>query len=334
MHDPTAIAPRPDHQVPTRARMRQLAALTNDMARTVPPQARVGYVDYPMHINVGDLLIFLGTMDFFAANHNLVDTSFCLFDACPNNFARLEECQVIVCHGGGNFGDIYPRHQQLRHRILEAFPHKPVVVMPQSFHFSSPQAMKKSAKIFAAHPDVTIHVRDTPSFDLARNHFSDRVFLSPDMAHRLYDGFQDIRISAAAAGGNAAPLHLMRRDVEAVPAPALRRPEQNVAERDWTDIMRLNEKIRIGRHRTATRLLGLANRADPGQVLAHEKTVRAVIRAIARRIGTANPWHTSRLHGAIMGLLLDRNVFLHDNSYAKNSRYFSQWGPELVSLVT
>lgn len=308
-----------------------LGDFTDTISAKIPPNSKVGYVDYPMHINVGDLLIFLGAMDFFEWNNNTIPHSFCLYDAKPNAIDALEDVDIIACHGGGNFGNIYPKHQDLRHTMIKSFPKKPIVIMPQSFHFTSEEAMHQSAKIFAAHDNVTIYVRDEESFTIARNHFTDKVFYSPDMAHRLYNEFAPVRyqIMAKLNPATVDEFHLMRTDVEA--NPNLLATAQS--SKDWKDIMRFGEKLRIERHRTASKISGSTNRPDPNILFAYHKTIRAVVKAIALRIGGQNPWTTSRLHGAIFGLLLDRDITLYDNSYGKNSRYFSKWAPDLVEMV-
>lgn len=304
-------------------RMREFAALTDELRAVIPTGARIGYVDYPMHVNVGDLLIYLGIMDFFAANRNEITASFCVFGASPRAYDSLADCDVIVCHGGGNFGDIYPRHQHLREEIVRRYPHKPVVVMPQSFHFNSDATMRESAAHFRRHDNVTIAVRDLHSEDLARSHFTSRVMLLPDMAHRLYDHFAELR---AAMGPD--PLHLMRRDVEATGMTSAAGGKAH----DWSDLLHFREKARIARYRAASIVAGRLNLPVSSFLSGHHRTVKRVIDSLAARLTAHDPWVTSRLHGAIFGLLLGRQVALHDNSYEKNSRYFRQWGKGIENL--
>ena len=304
-------------------RMRELAALTDQLRTEIPPGARVGYVDYPMHGNVGDLLIYLGTLDFFEANDNEITSSFCIFDAGPRAFASLADCDVIACHGGGNFGDIYPAHQNLREEIARRFPDKPVVVMPQSFHFGSDAALRRSAEHFCRHPNLTIAVRDPHSERLARTYFTDKVLLVPDMAHRLYNHFEPVR---SRPGGD--PLYLMRRDVEATNATR----DVGVAGRDWSDLLTVADKAAIGRYRLASIVAGRLNVTNLSIQRGHQRVIERVINDLAARLVAHDPWITSRLHGAIFGLLLGRQVTLHDNSYGKNSRYFTQWGKGIDTL--
>jgi pyruvyl transferase EpsO len=310
-------------------RMRALAAMTETVATAIPRGARIGFVDYPMHINVGDLLILEGALDFFRWNENEIDTSFCVFNQTETAFERLKRCDVIVCHGGGNFGDIYPSHQKLREHLVERYPDKPIVVMPQSIHFSSDAAAAESAAIFRRHRNLTLFVRDRHSLETARDRFCDKVVACPDMAHRLFDRFAACRHSAG-SGVASSPLALMRRDVEAV---SVRGDAGGPAPVDWTDIMTLSEKARIWRHRAAVKVAGTLGTYDAGRLEELSKTLADVIPAIARRLVRHDTWLTSRLHGAIFGLLLERDVLLFDNSYGKNSRYFSFWGEGLVEVA-
>lgn len=308
----------PDHvSTPTDDLMLALGARTDAISAAIPTGAAIAFVDYPLHINVGDLLILLGAMDFFDANRNVIGATSSVFDTGKRALEAMEATDVIVCHGGGNFGDIYPRHQMLRETILKAFPDKPIVIMPQSISFGSEAALEQSAAIFRRHADVTLFVRDAPSFEIARKHFSEKVQLMPDMAHRLHDRFAPWRGRADKAG---APFSLIRRDVEAT---------SDLAEgADWRDMVGFIDKIRMGRHRLLAQLRGRLNHHDAKALTAYRSTTHALIDTIADQFTASGPWKTNRLHGAIFGLLMGKDVTLMDNSYGKNSRYFRQWDPD------
>lgn len=306
--------------------MRALGAKTQQLTDYVPRGSKIAYIDYPMHINVGDLLIFLGTMDFFEKNDIEIAASFCLYDANERAFERLEETDVIVCHGGGNFGDIYPAHQTLREEVIKRYPDKPVIIFPQSIQYGSRQALETSAAILRQHKNLTICVRDQHSHDIASTHFTENVLLTPDMAHRLYDQFALVRNNAPPQP--KAALTLLRRDVE---APGEISP--NSKDVDWRDLLRLIEKIRIARHLGAVKLRQHTASGGAAEVYAYAATIHTAIMALANRICRYDPWRTNRLHGAIFGLLLDRNMQLEDNSYGKISRYFELWGKGLINTA-
>jgi pyruvyl transferase EpsO len=68
---------------------------------------RVIYYDYPLHLNVGDLLIQQGAEMFFAENNIHIWKRYSVYDM-PSSIRGLDDDVVIICQGGGNFGDLYP----------------------------------------------------------------------------------------------------------------------------------------------------------------------------------------------------------------------------------
>src|SRR5690606_20815699 len=142
------------------------------------------YVDIPVHGNIGDLLIMHGTLAFFR-KHKL--TPRVIAPAFAYNPDWLGQGEAIVFHGGGNFGDLYAEYgmQALREHVVSTKPGNRIIILPQTIHFLSEQAMQRSARIFRRHLDVHICVRDRASYQIARR-FTDHVYLLPDMAHHLY----------------------------------------------------------------------------------------------------------------------------------------------------
>jgi pyruvyl transferase EpsO len=77
------------------------------------------YLDYPVHLNVGDLLIYKGTMAFFKENGYKL-----ILAQSVNNFnikaikkiLETESCSIVL-HGGGNFGGLYEIHQKLQMKV-------------------------------------------------------------------------------------------------------------------------------------------------------------------------------------------------------------------------
>lgn len=283
------------------------------------------YVDIPMHGNIGDLLIMLGTLEFFkkhALTPSLISPYFS-FDP-----AWVTRDEAIVFHGGGNFGDLYPFFQQLRERVTAACPGNRIIILPQSFHFSSPQKMAESAAIFRRHPDLHICVRDKVSLEQARA-FTDNVYLLPDMAHQLYplgEGYNQ--------RGDA--LLITRVDDEKVDHGTL--PDVKVGSHtDWPQFVGERER-NINRIR---RVLDAFARRNMGR-LANTMLVpvwiwyaqRLVDDAI-RMFGRHNLVVTDRLHGHILAVLMDMPTMVLDNSYGKNSRYAAVWTARsrLVNLL-
>ncbi|CAN7292626.1 polysaccharide pyruvyl transferase family protein [Phenylobacterium sp. LjRoot225] len=143
-------------------------------------------IDPPGHPNVGDCAILLGELDFFAQHHSGSRLSYFDVDTYTADADKyIDQASILVIHGGGNFGDIWPHHHRMRSMALERFRHKPIIQMPQSISFDSDEELKRTADLIKAHSDFTLLVRDTRSQAFAEQHFECRVILCPDMAFAM-----------------------------------------------------------------------------------------------------------------------------------------------------
>lgn len=296
----------------------------HDVLRHLIGDAPFHYVDIPTHGNVGDLLIMHGTLAFFRKQGLTPKLIAPYYSYDPE---WIEEGDVIVFHGGGNFGDLYPCFQRLREDIVMSHPRNRIIVLPQSLHFSSPAEQACSAELFRSHPDVHICVRDAVSLRMAQA-FSDNVYLLPDMAHHLYPMAQGWRRPEQQT------LRISRVDDEGSLQSVS--PELAISTvTDWPEFVGEREvKINLFR-----RALGGFYRRGMGR-LANKVVVRMWIAYSARLVDDAARLFarhelivTDRLHGHILACLLDRKNIVLDNSYGKNSRYVAAW-TQRSALVT
>jgi pyruvyl transferase EpsO len=308
--------------------MRRLLHLNDAIAAHIPTGRRVVYLDYPMHTNAGDLLIMMGTLAFLK-NHRLSAR----FSGTWKNTPRrgrfpVGPDDVILLHGGGNFGDLYPYHQKFRERVIAEFPDNKIIVLPQSVHFDDTAELDRAAERMARHPDLTIFVRDTWSEGVLRPYFAERVHCVPDMAHQLWPHFA--ALAGAPPADAARPLFFMRRDKEARPHFAAFAP--HAAEfLDWNDIVprafsRVTRLFVYLAH--AEYLLGRNFRLGPAYCRLATHYVDGVLRSLNAR----DVWLTSRLHGSIAGLLLGKPVFVVDNAQRKLTNYLATWGDQTAPV--
>lgn len=85
------------------------------------------YVDYFFYGNVGDLLIMKG-MEVFFKVYGICVKQCWNFD----NFlfgCRVDKKMIIVCQGGGNFGDFYLYYQMFREKIVKVFFENRIVIL-------------------------------------------------------------------------------------------------------------------------------------------------------------------------------------------------------------
>lgn len=276
------------------------------------------YVDIPVHGNIGDLMIMQGTLAFFS-KHGIRPRITAPAFAYDESWIRDDE--LIVFHGGGNFGDLYSDFgmQALRERVVANHPDNRIIVLPQTIHFSSQAERERSANVFRQHPDVHLCVRDTASRQIALE-FSDHVYLLPDMAHQLY------RVPSVSVSSPSGNLRISRTDDEKLAVQMANEPTIHTTT-DWPALLGDSERHietfrkimrkshKLGLTRVANRLL-MDSWARYSQIL-----VSNAIELFASH----EHIFTDRLHGHILACLMDKPNTVIDNSYGKNSSYVTAW---------
>lgn len=274
---------------------RQCDALLALYRRHVRAGEPYALVDFPDHANVGDSAIWLGEITLLHAVGAGTPAYVCRWDdfdeaalraACPEG--------PILIHGGGNLGDIWPHHQRFREYLLERFPDRPIVQLPQSIHFRDPAHRTRFAAQAGRHPDFHLYVRDQPSQMLAERHVDCPVTLAPDSAFGL---------GPLPRPGAAECRHLL-----------LLRTDTERAERDDTPLLALPGAV-------------VRDWLEEAPVTAPDPTERARQR-VARGLNLlalGETVVTDRLHGHILSLLLGIDHVVLDNDYGKVGAYIAAW---------
>lgn len=283
------------------------------------------YIDIPMHDNIGDLLIMQGTLAFFKKKNLTPKTTSTAWGFDP---AWVKPGDILVFHGGGNFGDLYANINDLREEIIARFPNNRIVMLPQTIFFSSDAKRDRSAALFRRHPDLHIFIRDRVSQQIA-GLFSDHVYLVPDMAHQLYP--------IASHGSGKGVLRIERVDLEKPDVPESLKDLCFDTRTDWVEL--------VGPEK---RLIAFGWRMQGGFIKFGWQTFRKLVGPwywvpVAQRFSSkavalfSRHDHivTDRLHGHILSCLMDKQNTVIDNSYGKNSTYIDEWtgGSDLVRLV-
>jgi exopolysaccharide biosynthesis predicted pyruvyltransferase EpsI len=277
----------------------QQAALAALYRRHVGPGDRYALLDFPDHANVGDSAIWLGEIAMLRAITGRDPDHVCTWDAFDADaFRRDSPAGVVLLHGGGNLGDIWPHHQHFREAMLAEFRDRTIVQLPQSIHFRAGEGLDRFAACVAAHPDFHLYVRDAQSLDLAQR-LSCTVALAPDSAFAL---------GAQPRGpADCDLLMLMRADDERVAGDRGPVPKGAVV-LDWLEDGVLPAwEAGVPRHAHYERLARV--RVARGLTLLSRG--RQVV--------------TDRLHAHILALLLGIPHVALDNDYGKLSAYIAAW---------
>lgn len=277
-------------------------------------------LDFPLHANVGDSAIWLGTLELLNDRFGTPPSYVTRHKEFPANLDRILPQGPILLHGGGNFGDMWQGFWQNRVAILSRFRHRRIVQMPQSIHFSdlNGEALRQTRWAIGKHPDFTLLVRDCESLDFARTQFDCPVYLCPDMAFGL-------RNLASDTPPEVPILALMREDSERRDdgaAAAILRSGASVT--DWAT--NANPPIM---NRIVPRLVRTLPQLRAQLMAPLEEAFRRQawwhLHRGTRILGQGDVVVTDRLHGHIMCCLMSKRHVVLDNSYGKIARYISAW---------
>lgn len=308
----------------------RIAALRAILEGILPPlaDARGGYalLDFPDYSNVGDSLIWLGELAWFEQTVGRRPDYVCTTHGFqPDALRRAVPEGPIFLSGGGNFGDIYPRFQAFRHAVLEAFPGRRVVQLPQTLHFSSKANVAETRAAIKAHGNFAMMVRDRASFEFAQEAFDCEVHLAPDMAFCMGP------LSRPTAPVRDA-VALLRTDTERAPhANADLSQYPQIQATDW---LLPNARPSLGQR--------IANRLDRMMRSAEVRFAETAARERQRGmqvLGSGRTVVTDRLHGHILSILMGIPQIAIDNSYGKISGFYEAWtneteGVRLASSLT
>jgi pyruvyl transferase EpsO len=283
------------------------------ISNIIPPGSNIYYIDIPVHSNGGDLLIMKGTEAFFKDYNIRVRARYSVLDF-PDSLV-IPKDHIIVLHGGGNFGDLYPAHQKLREKIITSYPNHRIVMLPQTIFYKNESEYDRTAQIFNGHKDVHLYVRDTLSYSSASEKFHRcNVYLSPDMAHQLWP----IRHKDSPAKDL---LCFFRTDIEKT---VEQEQLESAGRGDYLDWASLYNRVEQKSINLIVRMIKKGGSPLPMQAIWGKYTDYLVDKAVKRFSGYRTV-QTSRLHGHILSCLMDKPNTLLDNSYGKNSNYYHTW---------
>jgi pyruvyl transferase EpsO len=292
------------------------ASIDKAITPVLPDLSSFALVDFPYHNNVGDSVIWLGEVAYL--NRRRVKPSYVCTaeDYSAEELKRLVPSGPILIHGGGNFGDIWLKHQQFRETLMRQFPDRQIVQLPQSLHYGNPEAIHQTADIIAKHGKFSLYVRDRRSYEMAAKAFNCPVTLCPDMA--IYLG---------PLHRSAQPQHdlfcLMRTDRErneaSVAAPGTFPPEAVIG--DWVQQRRYEKKLDKALSVPLNPFLSSMDRKyNYLNAFANRQLRRGV-----QLLGSGRYVLTDRLHAHIISFLLQIPHIVLDNSYGKVSGFIEQW---------
>lgn len=300
----------------------EMQARIDSVLDPIVPNKPYALLDFPDIRNVGDSAIWLGEMGYFERKGHgppaYVSTMGNLDSAALEH--RVPDGPIFL-HGGGNFGDIWRGHQVFREKIIQRWPNRLIIQLPQSIYFGSPERIESSARIINAHKNFILLVRDRESQAFADEHLKCTTILCPDMA--FYVG-----AIAPSQPAEFPILAMLRTDKERL----VSRSENHIGVpvEDW-----ITENENLVRIAKAKGLLGALRALDVGRIRGAMYLAAAKQRVFERgvpQLSRGKVIVTDRLHVHILSLLLGKTHSVLDNSYNKIGRFRAAF-PEPVGLT-
>ena len=289
------------------------------------------YLDLPYHPNIGDTLIWEGTREFLKTLPYK-----CLYYASKDSFRyrQLSKNVVILLHGGGNFGDLYRLHSEFRKKIIELYPENRIIILPQTVFYEDMSLLQYDVDFYAAHPNVMICAREQFSFDFLTLHFKNQILLLPDMA--FYLNIEKYKVT----DDENRVLYLKRTDKELANTNAKSDEiPSNAEQHDWpTYEKHFDEFDKIDRFTNRLhklfRICGVKDKTL-ARIEDFKRNWYYRRRYVQMGISFLCPYHsiyTTRLHVLILGVLLDKEIFLINNTSGKVVNFYNTWMKQLDKI--
>lgn len=154
---------------------------------------KIIYTLVPTHGNMGDQAIALATINYLEENFGDYDIVQIYREETYRYLKAIKKIinkdDVIILHGGGNLGNLYPVEERDRRFIIQHLRKNKIISMTQTMNFSKDSfgkdELNKSSKIYNATENLTIIAREKHSYKLMKENFNSNIILNPDIVFYL-----------------------------------------------------------------------------------------------------------------------------------------------------
>lgn len=144
-----------------------------------PSKKKIFLIGTSEHSNIGDAAIDMGELKFikeYFPDYAFVELTDRNFERYYHEMAcHVRDDDLIFLQGGGNIGERYMQHQNIRHRVIQDFPQNRIIILPQTIYFEETEVGKRelehTKQVYSSHKDLTLFTRGMQSLAFAREHF-------------------------------------------------------------------------------------------------------------------------------------------------------------------
>ena len=321
----TAVSSRTADAAYRLAQLAELRAQVESVLDSViPREGDVAHVEFSMSPNVGNHLMWLATMNYLRSRGRRVGYVAHSINYRGEDLRRAIGGGPILITGGVGASNIWPATRGVRHRVISDNPDNPIILLPQTVTFRSPEERAESQAVLGSHPNLTLLPRDHVSLNEATASYpSARVLLSPDLAFLLPP--QRRRRPA-----DHRVVWLAREDIEG----AGLMPPEHVHRFDWawpapTEWRRAYSLLRasgvMSRLRNRVRQPTVQGLANPVLVRSYELISRLTLDYGNQIADRGEVFVTDRMHGHLLALLRGQPTVLLPDAFGKNRAIYDAW---------
>lgn len=258
----------------------------------------------PVHNNIGDQTIAYAEIMFltkFFPEYSLkIVNELQLKSALKRIASKSSNNDIIMIHGGGNMGDIWPGYEEERQNIIKTLSKKKIVSFPQSIKFSSDDSLlaKNSKEIYSKAYNLTLVARENTSYNKMLIFFDDRIkkLYTPDIVLSLDPIQQKLRENDITT--------FLRSDVE-----------KKLSDKSKLFFDQMQQKFNVTVSDTVSDYIPFITNST------REKFVLSKMVEFSR----SKLIITDRLHGMIFAMLTGTPAIIFDNNNKKVSSTYKSW---------
>ena len=229
--------------------------------------------------NLGDHHIAISELEYLQSicpEYTIIEIPASYYFALNRLLPFVIRKKALIClHGGGNIGNYYMLAEHIRRDIMKRFRNNEKLIFPQTIHYDGSDGgraeLEKDQGSIMKTKNLTLCVRESYSYELAKQYFDCKVVLTPDIV--LFSNYTD-QYQYERKGA----ILLLRNDLEGVISGPDKQFIKEVVQQ-YTSQLRIND----------TQLIM--------DIKAEDR--RAVMDAFIRKIAKAEFVITDRLHGMV-----------------------------------
>ena len=98
----------------------------------------------------------------------------------------IKKNDLIFLHSGYHTTDLYMLEEHTQRKVVQLFPNKKIVILPQTIYYKNHIEEKKAINIYNNHPNLLLMCRDDVSYNIAERIFPNcKLILFPDIVTTL-----------------------------------------------------------------------------------------------------------------------------------------------------